>query len=335
MISECELNVVLLYYDTDNFLFSQVTGAMSASGPVEAKVNFYEYMAVVEASLRTHSDKCVTEVTQGTQQIEILLRHMVGQLSLNDKFKLCTPIQESINNPNDIANFFETLSGNFAGVVQYNKDNRKGKYPKVPKITIDTLCNVMENESLGTQLDRLAYINSMLLDAYEQKCLDYKYKDMIDSLRNDAWGSEASEGGRQWTYQTCTEFGYFQSSDHKPQLFGSQFPAEFFVQQCVDIFGPKFNWKFVNSVVDQTNIAYGGLDLEVSNVVFVHGSIDPWHALGITKTVNNKAPAILIEGTAHCANMYPDSPEDPPQLKQAREQIGELIGSWIDLSYKN
>ena len=28
--------------------------------------------------------------------------------------------------------------------------------------------------------------------------------------------------------------------------------------------------------------------------------------------------AIYIEGTAHCANMYPEREDDPQQLKQAR-----------------
>lgn len=30
--------------------------------------------------------------------------------------------------------------------------------------------------------------------------------------------------------------------------------------------------------------------------MFVHGSVDPWHALGITTTKDNGAPAIFIEG---------------------------------------
>lgn len=37
-------------------------------------------------------------------------------------FRLCDDIDDS--NQNDIANFFSSLSGNFEGVVQYNKDNR-------------------------------------------------------------------------------------------------------------------------------------------------------------------------------------------------------------------
>lgn len=71
---------------------------------------------------------------------------------------------------------------------------------------------------------------------------------------------------------------------------------EFFEQQCVDIFGPKFNDTFIDSSVDRTNTLYGALDIDVTNVVFVHGSIDPWHALGVTKSINQGAPAIYIKG---------------------------------------
>ena len=30
--------------------------------------------------------------------------------------------------------------------------------------------------------------------------------------------------GRQWLYQTCTEFGYYQSTDSEQQVFGTLFP---------------------------------------------------------------------------------------------------------------
>uniref|UniRef100_A0A6P7GZ69 Serine protease K12H4.7 n=1 Tax=Diabrotica virgifera virgifera TaxID=50390 RepID=A0A6P7GZ69_DIAVI len=137
--------------------------------------------------------------------------------------------------------------------------------------------------------------------------------------------------GRQWTYQTCTEFGYYQTSSYKPHIFGTRFPLSFSIQQCQDIFGSSYNETFLNHAIERTNVLYGGLDIEVSNVVFVQGSLDPWHVLGVTTTLNDKAPAILIKGAAHCANMYNPSDDDTPQLKAARVQIQELIGSWIDL----
>lgn len=105
--------------------------------------------------------------------------------------------------------------------------------------------------------------------------------------------------GRQWTYQTCVEFGFFQSSSYQPQIFGNKFPVDFYIQECEDIFGSKYNTDFLNTAVDRTNTMYGALNIEATNIVFVHGSIDPWHALGITKTLNQGAPAIYINGTYH------------------------------------
>lgn len=74
-------------------------------------------------------------------------------------------------------------------------------------------------------LQRMVNVNSMLLDAYSQQCLDAGYTSMISQLQNTSWEGSASEGGRQWTYQTCVEFGFFQSSDDDQQPFGNNFPA--------------------------------------------------------------------------------------------------------------
>ena len=77
--------------------------------------------------------------------------------------------------------------------------------------------------------------------------------------------------------------------------FGDTFPLSFFVQMCSDVFGPKFTSGLLQRGVDLTMAEYGGRDVAVTNVVFVHGSLDPWHALGITEDVSSAAPAILIK----------------------------------------
>jgi Serine carboxypeptidase S28. len=48
--------------------------------------------------------------------------------------------------------------------------------------------------------------------------------------------------------------------------------------------------------IRRTNLMYGALNQPVSRVVYVHGSLDPWHALGIIKTVHKESPAIFIRG---------------------------------------
>ena len=37
-------------------------------------------------------------------------------------------------------------------------------------------------------------------------------------MKETDWSSGNTNGMRQWTYQTCTEFGYFQTSDSKSQV---------------------------------------------------------------------------------------------------------------------
>lgn len=46
-------------------------------------------------------------------------------------------------------------------------------------------------------------------------------------------------------YQMCTEFGFFQTSTARPKLFSETFPIDFFVQQCIDVFGPRFENKYI------------------------------------------------------------------------------------------
>ena len=48
--------------------------------------------------------------------------------------------------------------------------------------------------------------------------------------------------------------------------------------------------------IQATNTEYGGVDIKVDNVVFVHGSVDPWHAMGVINTTTDSAPAIYIAG---------------------------------------
>jgi hypothetical protein len=58
----------------------------------------------------------------------------------------------------------------------------------------------------------------------------------------------------------------------------------------------RYDAKQVMRGVKRTNTMYGGLQLQATRVVFVHGSIDPWHALGITRTIKQDSPAIYIRG---------------------------------------
>ncbi|XP_066146398.1 putative serine protease F56F10.1 isoform X1 [Euwallacea fornicatus] len=309
-----------------------IHGSVSSSGPLLAIPDFQDYFQVVADDLKNVDELCYTAVKEGFAQIDLLLQSKDLIKNLTPLFHLCDPLEASIGNEQDIANFFSTLADNFAGIAQYNKDNRLStKGTALGNITLDTVCNIMNNNSEVKEINRLATFNKLMLDATNQTCLDFMYSKMISEIKNISFDAATSEGSRQWTFQTCNEFGFYQSSDKKPQVFSDKFPVDFSIKQCEDIFGAKFNSTYLDYVTERTNTLYGALDIEVSNVVFVHGTVDPWHVLGITSTVTQNAPAILIKGTAHCADMYPAADEDLPQLKAARVEIAQHIESWLDL----
>lgn len=64
-----------------------IYGAISSSGPLLAKVDFKEYFQVVKSSLASYKPECVDAVARSFAQVEILLKHMIGQRSLDEKFK--------------------------------------------------------------------------------------------------------------------------------------------------------------------------------------------------------------------------------------------------------
>lgn len=167
-----------------------VHGSVSSSGPLLAKVDFEEYFDVVVASLETSSDSCVQAVQRGFQQIELLLRHPVGQKSLTRMFNLCDPVDQLINNPLDMSSLLENLASNFAGIVQYSGDPKSN-------FGVEEACAYMLNTTTGTPVDRLAAINSFLLNDTKQKCLDYKYSNTINDIQKTNWEDEPVAGGSE------------------------------------------------------------------------------------------------------------------------------------------
>ena len=70
-------------------------------------------------------------------------------------------------------------------------------------------------------------------------------------------------------------------------------------QLCEALFGEIFTLEYIEEQVQGSNDYYGATDLDVNNVVFVHGSIDPWHAMGRLTDLNENSPAIIIPGKSY------------------------------------
>ena len=81
----------------------------------------------------------------------------------------------------------------------------------------------------------------------------------------------------------CGFYFRYQSSDQPNNPYTGYFPIKFLEKQCTDIYGPRYDLGLLEKGIRRTNTIYGAKNIKLTNVVFVHGSIDPWHAMGITQ----------------------------------------------------
>jgi len=297
-----------------------IAGSIATSAPVKAALDFPEYNEVVQRSLGFFSGpNCSNAIRSATQTITAMLQTPAGRQKVESIFSTCSPIETD----NDVALFFSNLEGGIAEIVQYNNDNNK-----YTPMNINKLCSILTNGSDPV----MAYVNfNNIFNAFSgTNCTYVNYTDYIYQTQLVApWPENGNAANRAWTYQTCTEFGYFQTGESNKQPFSSTISLEWYLEQCRDIFGiistpqgnmPNIAW---------TNTYYGSTNLQSSNIVLPNGSIDPWHILGVAKAPNPSITTIFINGTAHCADLYPPRSSDVSGLTQARAVEVKLLGQWL------
>jgi len=293
-----------------------VSGSVSSSGPLWAKLDFFEYLQVVMDALDTTGPGCNIALAEAIATAETMVVDEASWGELSSLFTTCTPLNGA--NDMDVKSFMELLIDNLAGIVQYNGLQTQD---------IFSVCAILTDETLGSPLERLGAVNTMMLGENGEECLDHTYETFIAQLKDI--NCRGSFCWRPWIWQTCTEFGWYQTTNQESGIYGSSLDLGFFEQWCQDAFGPEFTHEVLEKNVYGSNIEYGGMNPDVDNVVFVHGTIDPWHAMGVLEDISSKAPAIYINGTSHCNDMYGDRSTDSEALTEARLRIGELVAQWV------
>lgn len=99
---------------------------------------------------------------------------------------------------------------------------------------------------------------------------------------------------RQWIYQTCSEYGWYQTSGSKNQPFGSSFPIDLYYRLCADIYSSTLTSRAIDANARRINQLYGALSLNITNIHSTHGQIDPWSAMGLKQKMNEEAPTTII-----------------------------------------
>lgn len=72
--------------------------------------------------------------------------------------------------------------------------------------------------------------------------------------------------------------------------------------------------------------------LQGTNIVFSHGSYDPWSALGATTSFpQRRVVSVTSKGATHCADTYPYYYGEPAGLQHARRLMADEVAYYFSL----
>lgn len=290
-----------------------VNGAWASSAPLLAKLDFTEYKEVVSESIRiVGGNTCAERIQRGIAEVE----HLIEQGAYDqvvEEFNLCADTDLSKTVDKQI--FLSSISDTFAGVVQYHWSG-----------DIEGICEVINDPKHPTDMAALAE----WFTTGSTGCFDASYDSTIRYYRNTDWTHGANTGAmRPWLYQTCAEYGWYQTSGSENQIFGSGFPVDLYIRWCSDLYDKKFPESLLHVNVARTNTVYGHMKPEVTNVFFTQGQLDPWRPMGLQQDLNEHSPAVVIPLASHVADLHSISVIDSTEMRAAKERISELVRQWL------
>ncbi|XP_061724073.1 putative serine protease K12H4.7 [Cydia pomonella] len=271
-----------------------VDAALSSSAPVLAKKDFKEYFDTVRYTFGKYGNYgCLDKIKKNFKVDEDLLKTPEGREELKKKYNICPEVDMAVlENQQLFFSWFEYLD---------LKVNSQYGLPYIVK----GWCRQKRHKQREVK------------PIWRNGCndVDFKHYDWTQ-------GPYAA-----WIYQTCTEFGYEQTTSSEKQPFVHWNPLEFLLKSCKGFVKGDIE-KTIDEGVARTNKRYGGLTPNVTKVVFTHGDMDPWHTLGVLQDLGPDAPVIMTNGTSHCGVLVM-LPGEPVEMKKNRKHVIELIMKWI------
>ena len=277
------------------------TVSYSSSGVINAITDYYQYMDQVKTDIEK-DPRCyavidelnkfaVSTIEKGTKDAKDALKKAMSASMLDDL---------------DFLSYFTDI---YVGAIQYS--SRKKICVEIVQIEgeKDMLKKAQKYEVIGTN--------------YKVYPADYTLEEEKKININ------VQESSRQWMYQVCTAFGWFQTGRNSP-LRPNYLGTEYWKKKCTEVFGAQL---FPDQ--DYTNFITGDLRpvAKLTKTIFVNGGDDPWQWAGIRNealTNDNLLVGIIkCDDCGHCVDLHAAAVDDPVELTKIREQITAAITKWI------
>ncbi|XP_078302594.1 thymus-specific serine protease [Panthera onca] len=307
-----------------------IFASVASSAPVRAVLDFSEYNEVVSRSLTSEavggSPECRAAAAAAFADVERrLLAGGAARAALRAELGACAPLGRA----EDRAELLGALQALVGGAAQY--DAQAGA-----PLSVRRLCGLFlqggGNRSHSAPYRGLRRAVQVVIHSLGQRCLSFSRAETVAQLKVTE-SQVSGVGDRQWLYQTCTEFGFYVTCED-PSCPFSRVPAlPSQLELCQQVFG--LSTSSVAQAVTQTNSYYGGQTPGATQVLFVNGDTDPWHALSVTQASGPSASALLIPGASHCMDMAPERPSDSPSLRRGRQSISQQLQTWFGLAQRS
>ncbi|MGK5082039.1 S28 family serine protease [Bdellovibrionota bacterium FG-1] len=275
-----------------------VSGALASSAPVHAKAAFEDYDLDVAT---VAGPECAATMRRVVKQVESVL-DQPDQLAKIKALFDASSVRDSVD-------FLYVIADMAAIAIQYGHR--------------DEFCTALQG---ADPLTSYATVGKKMFAWFG-----------ITAEQDSLQGAESEDvslfdhglGMRQWLYQSCREFGFFQVAYHDPAISvrSSLISLQYHFDACQRLFhlGPVS--------VDALNKRYYEpfLNESTTRILFTNGSTDPWSKISITPELgNNTNPHLstyVIEGGAHCDDL--GTKTDLPGYQEAREKFSSLLGEWL------
>ncbi|KAG6450927.1 hypothetical protein O3G_MSEX006839 [Manduca sexta] len=242
-----------------------VEGGVASSGPILAQVDFQGYLEVVhEAFLLEGGEQCINTIDEGIKATIAAMETEEGRRELEAAYRLCTSL--NYDNRLDLGYFGGLISWSFSGAVQTARPG-----------TLLNICNNFATDIYGqTPMQKVGGFIAQHQNLASNSCWSMGFQALINTY-------SFVGNSRAWYYQTCTEYGFYQTAPRSGTVFDALvwLDVPFYVEVCKQAFTEKFDEAFVYDAADRVNLIYGGLQPVVNNTINIHGYIDPWRALGV------------------------------------------------------
>jgi len=279
-----------------------VVGALASSAPVYAKSDFFEYDRHVA---RIADPACLRVIQKVVAEVESRLIQEPSRAEVKRLFQ-----SESV--PHDV-DFLYVLADMAAIAIQYGFEK--------------PFCSALiDGDQKGDPVAAYAKTGLSMMATLGTS----PFQDSFGGAMSENPADYQSFAGRQWMYQSCTEFGFYQIANPGgvETSRSSRIDLAYHHEACARLFGLK---KPVNT--DQTNRRYYAklLEKNTDRIYFTNGSNDPWSNLSFTdeswlKEKNPGLDLFLIPGASHCDDL---GSRMFSALNEARTRFESLVSGWL------